>query len=68
MNEGKQQQPSDTHHHLPPHPHTQHNAICLETQHYPDAINQNPLHFPSVILRQGETYKHKTIFTFDAIA
>lgn len=31
--------------------HIRHNAVCLETQHFPDAINQHKSHnFPSVIL------------------
>ena len=47
------------------HPHIQHNAICLETQHFPDAINQPQ--FPSAILRPGEKYKHLTTFTFTTI-
>ncbi len=29
-------------------------ALCLETQHYPDSINQPK--FPSVVLKPGETY------------
>ncbi|MCH7399336.1 galactose mutarotase [Belliella sp. DSM 107340] len=40
----------------------QHCAICLETQHFPDSINQQS--FPSVILRQGEIFSSKTIFKF----
>lgn len=39
-----------------------HEAICLETQMYPDAINQNK--FDSVILKPGDIYKQKTIHTF----
>lgn len=46
-------------------PHTQHNAICLETQHYPDSPNQ--AHFPSTVLRPGKEYRHKTVFTFKTI-
>lgn len=37
-------------------------ALCLETQHYPDSINQPD--FPSVVLRPGEKYDTKTIFKF----
>lgn len=48
------------------HPHVQHNAICLETQHYPDSPNQ-PL-FPSTILRPGQQYKHKAVFAFRTVA
>ena len=47
------------------HPHTQHNGICLETQHFPDSVNQPQ--FPSAILRPGETYRHKTIMTFECV-
>mmetsp|Transcript_37826 Transcript_37826/g.70502 ORF Transcript_37826/g.70502 Transcript_37826/m.70502 type:complete len:487 (-) Transcript_37826:151-1611(-) len=43
-------------------PFTQHNAICLETQGLPDAVNQ--LHFPSVLLHPDKTYKHKTKYSF----
>lgn len=46
-------------------PHCQHNGICLETQFFPDAINQN--NFPSPLLRPTETYKHETIFNFNLI-
>ncbi len=34
------------------------NAFCLETQHFPDGPNQPT--FPSIILRPGETYAHRT--------
>ncbi|MCL2622177.1 MAG: galactose mutarotase, partial [Planctomycetaceae bacterium] len=37
-------------------------AYCLETQHYPDSPNQS--HFPSTILRPGETYRTTTVFKF----
>ena len=39
-------------------------AICLETQHYPDSVNQP--NFPSVVLQPGETYRHSTIFAVSA--
>ena len=39
-----------------------HHGICLETQHFPDAVN-NP-HFPSPILRVGEEYKEWTEYSF----
>lgn len=39
-------------------------AFCLETQHFPDAINKP--HFPSVILNPGETYRHTCIYKFKA--
>ncbi|MDD2432072.1 MAG: aldose epimerase family protein [Bacillota bacterium] len=37
-------------------------GFCLETQNYPDAINQ-PL-FPSPIYREGQEYLTKTIYEF----
>lgn len=37
-------------------------ALCLETEHYPDAPNQP--NFPSTVLRPGEKYKHKMIYRF----
>jgi aldose 1-epimerase len=37
-------------------------GFCLETQHYPDAPNQND--FPSVVLNPGEKYETKTSFKF----
>lgn len=39
-------------------------GFCLETQFYPDAINHP--NFPSPILKAGEHYHQKTIFTFQA--
>ena len=39
-----------------------HLALCLETQHFPDAVNQP--HFPTTILIPGETYKQLTIYKF----
>lgn len=40
-------------------------GICFETQNYPDAPNHS--HFPSAILRKGETYHHKTTFKFEKV-
>lgn len=40
-----------------------HNAICLETQHYPNAMNI-PFLASSVILKPGEEYYHSTIHEF----
>lgn len=37
-------------------------ALCLETQHFPDSVNQEK--FPSTILKPGEEYKSSTILTF----
>ena len=38
------------------------NAFCLETQHFPDSINQP--HFPSTVLRPKEKYTQTTIHKF----
>ncbi|MGW9686744.1 aldose epimerase family protein [Flagellimonas sp. 2504JD1-5] len=37
-------------------------GFCLETQHFPDAPNQP--HFPSTVLKPGETYKSTTVYQF----
>ncbi len=37
-------------------------AICLETQHFPDSVNQP--NFPNTILHPGETYRQTTIHRF----
>jgi aldose 1-epimerase len=37
-------------------------GFCLETQHFPDSPNKP--NFPSTILRPGNTYRSKTVFTF----
>ena len=39
-----------------------HAALCLETQHFPDSINQPE--FPSAVLRPGETYRQVTVHRF----
>uniref|UniRef100_A0A8D0GNU4 Aldose 1-epimerase n=1 Tax=Sphenodon punctatus TaxID=8508 RepID=A0A8D0GNU4_SPHPU len=39
-----------------------HSGFCLETQNWPDAVNQS--HFPDALLRLGEEYKHTTLFKF----
>ena len=39
-----------------------HYGLCLETQHFPDSPNK--LHFPSTVLRPGQTFKSTTIFKF----
>jgi len=39
-----------------------HYGFCLETQHFPDSPNKP--HFPSVVLRPGETYNTVTVFKF----
>jgi aldose 1-epimerase len=37
-------------------------GFCLETQHFPDSPNHPD--FPSAVLRPGQTYKSRTVFTF----
>jgi len=37
-----------------------HAGFCLETQHFPDSVNQP--NFPSTILRPGETYRQTTVY------
>jgi aldose 1-epimerase len=39
-----------------------HYGFCLETQHFPDSPNK--LHFPSTVLRPGETFDSMTVFKF----
>lgn len=39
-------------------------AVCLETQHYPDAIHHK--NFPSIVLKAGEEFKETTVFAFSA--
>jgi aldose 1-epimerase len=39
-------------------------GFCLETQHYPDSPNKPT--FPSAVLRPGQTYRSRTVFTFGA--
>ena len=39
-------------------------ALCLETQHFPDSPNQPS--FPSTVLRPGETYRTSTVHSFGA--
>ena len=36
----------------------QHDAFCLETQHYPDSPNKPE--FPTTVLRLGQTYRSVT--------
>jgi aldose 1-epimerase len=37
-------------------------GFCLETQHYPDSPNHP--NFPSTVLKPGDTYTSKTVFSF----
>ncbi|EDV22486.1 uncharacterized protein TRIADDRAFT_28936 [Trichoplax adhaerens] len=40
-----------------------HSGFCLETQNYPNAINQD--NFPSCVIRPGgPDYKHRTVYKF----
>jgi len=45
-------------------PYIHRGGFCLETQHFPDSPNQT--HFPSTILKPGETYESQTVFKFSA--
>ena len=40
--------------------HLNHAALCLETQHFPDSVHHP--HFPSTILRPGDTFRSTTVF------
>lgn len=37
-------------------------AICFEAQHFPDTPNKG--HFPSCVLKPGETYRQTTVYKF----
>ncbi|MFE1225501.1 galactose-1-epimerase, partial [Streptomyces sp. NPDC058759] len=37
-------------------------ALCLETQHFPDSPNKPS--FPSTVLRPGQTYRSTTVHSF----
>jgi aldose 1-epimerase len=39
-------------------------ACCLETQHFPDSVNQPS--FPNTILQPGDTFRSRTVWTFTA--
>jgi aldose 1-epimerase len=41
-----------------------HAGVCLETQGFPNAINQP--NFPSVVVQPGAKYKHTMLFEFSA--
>lgn len=40
-------------------------AVCLESQHYPDSPNK--AHWPSVVVRPGQTYSSTCIYRFKII-
>lgn len=46
----------------------QHTGVALETEHFPDTINQRAKNdrFPTVTLQPGEKYAQATIYTFEA--
>ena len=41
-----------------------HDALCLETQHYPDSPNHPS--FPTTTLKRGEKYEQMTVYRFGA--
>lgn len=43
-------------------PYLQRSALCLECQHFPDSVNH--CHFPSTLLRPGDTYRQVTVHRF----
>jgi aldose 1-epimerase len=45
-------------------PYVKNYGLCLETQHFPDSINQPS--FPSVVLRPGQTFTSTTVHRFSA--
>jgi aldose 1-epimerase len=44
------------------HRYEKYDAICLETQHYPDSPNH--AEFPSTLLDPGLVYRHRTVYRF----
>lgn len=40
----------------------QHAGLCLETQGFPNAINEP--RFPSVVLQPQDTYRHEIVYRF----
>jgi len=47
-----------------PAPFVKYAALALEPQGFPDAVNHP--NFPSVILRPGQTYRHRSVYRFRA--
>jgi aldose 1-epimerase len=45
-------------------PYVHRGGFALETQHFPDAVNQPQ--FPSTILRPGQTYRSTTVYRFSS--
>ncbi|XP_065827367.1 galactose mutarotase-like [Oscarella lobularis] len=44
------------------HAYQRHEGFCMETQNFPDAVNQEA--FPSCVLRPSQTYCHETVYQF----
>lgn len=42
-----------------------HGALCLETQCFPDALHND--NFPSIVLKAGEHYNTRTIYSFSTV-
>jgi aldose 1-epimerase len=42
----------------------EHDAFCLETQHFPDSPNRP--NFPTTVLRPGQTFRSTTVYKFSA--
>jgi aldose 1-epimerase len=40
----------------------QHDAFCLETQHFPDSPNHS--NFPTTLLRPGQIFRSATVYKF----
>jgi aldose 1-epimerase len=47
------------------HVYAKRSGLCLETQHFPDSPNHPG--FPSTIIRPGERFRSKTVFTFGVL-
>ena len=47
-------------------PHTRHNAVCIETQHFPDAINRPKWH-GSTLVEPGGTYLERARHVFSVL-
>jgi aldose 1-epimerase len=45
-------------------PYPYRSALCLETQHFPDAVHHD--NFPDIILEPGETFESTTVYSFSA--
>jgi len=39
-------------------------GLCLETQYYPNSLEHK--HFPSIVLKKGDSFKEKTVYKFIA--